>query len=104
MTPPPITTIRARSGSVADKLGSPSRVSVRALHGVEQPVEVGAGELGDRIVVTLHGPFPEIKIHCAGTILDASPQRPAVLRHGALQPGPGELVPRGTAVVGRHQF
>src|SRR4051812_19934061 len=104
MTPPPMTTTCARSGFCVEDIGRLPLGSVTGRHFFEQPAERGAAELLHCVVVTLHGPFPEVEFQWAGTILDASPQRPAVLGDGALQPGPRDLVPQRTAVIGADEF
>src|SRR5450631_4438856 len=97
MTPPPMITMRARSGSS-------SAISVLSLHVVEQLGERGSAELGAGGLVLRHAPRPEIEVDLARGVLDGGPQRPAVVRHQTLQPGAGDPVAQPTTVVGRHQL
>ena len=57
-------------------------------------------ELGHRTLITFHRPFPEVEFDCAGTVLYAAPQCPAVLADDALQVGAGGLVAQPAPVVG----
>src|SRR5436190_15070751 len=71
---------------------------------LEQPVEVGAVELGDGPVVLLHRPGPEVEVDLADRVLDGAPQGPAVLRHQAPEAGAGHSMPEQLSVVGLHQL
>src|SRR5215472_17932042 len=83
--------------------GSPPPGSVIALHLVEQPVELGRGEPGQRAVVPFHCPGPEVEVDRADRSLDRAPQRPSVLARQAEQLGPGYLVAQRAAVVLAHE-
>src|SRR5689334_3767329 len=76
-----------------------SSSSVAGCYLVEQPLIAGTAELGDGRLVALHRPVPEVEFECAGTMLDAAPQCPAVFGHDALQVGPRRPVRPRTAVV-----
>ena len=76
----------------------PAELSRGGAASVQQVVEVGAVELRDGQVVLLHAPGPEVEVDRADLGLDRGPQRPAVPRHQAEQPGPGDLVAQ---VLGR---
>ena len=104
MTPPPTMTTCARSGSGAVDICPYLSVLSPPPARRRETGEVGALELVDSTVVTLHGPPPEVEVQWAGAILDAAPQCPAVLADNALQPSTGELVPQPPAVVGGHQL
>src|SRR3954468_18152989 len=93
MTPPPITTTRARCGR-----------SVIAGHLLEEPLEVRAVELRDRTLVLLQPPGPEVEVDGADGVLDGGPQRPAVLRQQPPEPGPGYPVAEQPSVVGLDQL
>src|ERR1700680_1556164 len=78
--------------------GTP-RGLVIALHVVEKPVEILAGQAGGGALVALHRPRPEVEAERAGGGLDRAPQRPSVPGHQAEQRGAGDLVPQRAAVV-----
>src|SRR4051812_7022749 len=103
MTPPPMMTIWARSGSGAVGMGS-YRSSVGCLCVGQQAGKVWSTEFGHSGLVALHRPFPEVEIQRAGAILDASPQRPAVLADDSLETCPRCLVSQPAPVVQRDQF
>ena len=77
---------------------SPGRAQSGRATSSSEPVEVRAVELGHREVVLLHPPGPEVEVDRADDGLDRRPQRPAVPRHQAEQPGAGDLVAQ---VLGR---
>src|SRR4051812_46738277 len=104
MTPPPMTTTRALEGKVAAPARPPLTESVIAGHVLQEQLEVGALELGDRTVVLLHGPGPEVVVQPADGRLDRSPQRPAVLRHQRPEPRASNAVAEQPTVVGLHQL
>src|SRR6195952_1442688 len=97
MTPPPMMTTWARSGSW-------SVISVLPRRRLEQPLELRAVELGDRPVVLLHAPLPEVEVDRADRALDRSPEGPAVLGHQSPEPGPGHAMTEQLSVVGLHQL
>src|SRR3978361_548212 len=97
MTPPPMTTTWARSG----REGATSVVPRRLL---EQLAELRAVELGDRPVVLLHAPLPEVEVDLADRALDRSPECPAVLGHQSPEPGPGDAMAAQPPVVRLHQL
>src|SRR5690625_1838103 len=90
MTPPPMTTARARAGT-----------SVIMLYFFEQPVERSRGERRSGPLVPLHAPCMEVEVERTGRVLDRAPQRPAVLRDDRLQPRTRDRrTPRGAEVRG----
>src|SRR4051812_12929366 len=101
MTPPPMTTTWARSGSPLD-VSVVTSVVPRGL--LEQALELRTVELGHGPVVLLHRPLPEVEVDRADRALDRAPERPAVLRHQSPQPGPGDAVPEQSSVVRLHQL
>ena len=60
---------------------------------------MGAFELGDGALVLLHPPAPEVEVDVGNAVLDGRPERPAVLRHEAPQPGARNLVGERPPVV-----
>src|ERR1700689_962764 len=94
MTPPPMTTTRARSGRSAS-VGAPSTAapslpspaSVCPCHVDQEPLEVRPGEGGLGPAVLFHPPAPEVEVDGAGAVLDGRPQRPPVLRHDPPEAG-----------------
>src|SRR3954470_7897478 len=97
MTPPPMTTTRARSGS-----GVATSVLPRRL--LQEIREAGILELRDRPVVLLHRPLPEVELDRAHRVLDGAPEGPAVLGHQPPEPRPRDPVAQHRAVVGLHQL
>src|SRR4051794_9476523 len=100
MTPPPTMTTWARSGSLADW----AAISVVPRGLLEQLLELRAVELGDRPVVLLHAPLPEVEVDGAHRALDRSPQGPAVLGHQSPEPRPGHAMTEQFSVVRLHQL
>src|SRR4051794_36797848 len=97
MTPPPMTTTRARSGRWEATSVVPRRL-------LEEVLELRPVELGDRAVVLLHRPLPEVEVDRADRVLDRAPERPAVLRHQSPQARPGDPMAQQLPVVRLHQL
>src|ERR1700712_2673392 len=102
MTPPPITTTRARLGTcLAVRASGPVEVGSVIAHRLRQePLEVRTVELRHRPVVLLHRPGPEVVVERAHRALDRAPERPSVLRHQRPEPGPRDPMTQQTSVVG----
>src|SRR3954471_22689168 len=97
MTPPPMTTTRARSGRWEATSVVPRRL-------LEEGLELRPVELGHRAVVLLHRPLPEVEVDRADRALDRPPQGPAVLGHQPPEPRPGHPMTEQLPVVGLHQL
>src|SRR5579862_6237880 len=98
-----MTTISARSGAPSP-VPIARLISTRLLHELDEPRQLPAPEGLHRPVVLLEAPGPEVEVDLALGVLDRRPQRPPVLGHQPIEPGPCDPVGERPAVVGRDEL
>src|SRR5689334_13646217 len=104
MTPPPMTTTRARAGigleTLADARSSTSGSRGSATrHLLEEGGEPAGAEGGGGLLVALDAPGAEVEVDRAGGLLDEAPERPAVLAAQRLDAHARAVRRRGVAEV-----